>query len=66
MLLWVNLLQCRTHQEPSMISAYDPHRAPTAGGQYHWVAMLAPPGSHKILSYMTGTALMDCLLKYFN
>ncbi|CAD6584222.1 MAG: hypothetical protein ASARMPRED_001636 [Alectoria sarmentosa] len=28
--------------------------APTAGGQYHWVAMLAPPGSHKILSYMTG------------
>ncbi|CAF9940583.1 hypothetical protein IMSHALPRED_002086 [Imshaugia aleurites] len=28
--------------------------APTAGGQYHWVSVLAPPGSQKILSYMTG------------
>lgn len=29
-------------------------RAPTAGGQYHWVAMLAPRSSQKILSYITG------------
>ena len=29
-------------------------RAPTAGGQYHWVAMLAPKSSQKILSYITG------------
>jgi choline transport protein len=28
--------------------------APTAGGQYHWVAMLAPPSSKKFLSYITG------------
>ncbi|KAA8612366.1 GABA permease [Pyrenophora tritici-repentis] len=28
--------------------------APTAGGQYHWVAMLAPPSSRKFLSYITG------------
>ncbi|KAF6218105.1 hypothetical protein HO133_006063 [Letharia lupina] len=28
--------------------------APTAGGQYHWVAMLAPKSSQKILSYITG------------
>ena len=29
-------------------------RAPTAGGQYHWVAMLAPPSCRKFLSYITG------------
>ena len=34
------------------------NRAPTAGGQYHWVSMLAPPWSQKILSYITGTLLM--------
>ncbi|KAL5355611.1 amino acid/polyamine transporter I [Aspergillus floccosus] len=28
--------------------------APTAGGQYHWCAMLAPPHLMKFLSYMTG------------
>jgi len=28
--------------------------APTSGGQYHWVSMLAPPSSRKILGYMTG------------
>lgn len=28
--------------------------APTSGGQYHWVAMLAPPSSAKFLSYITG------------
>lgn len=28
--------------------------APTAGGQYHWVAMLAPRWCSKFLSYVTG------------
>ncbi|KAF2804150.1 putative GABA permease [Mytilinidion resinicola] len=28
--------------------------APTAGGQYHWVSMLAPKSSRKILSYLVG------------
>ena len=34
-------------------------RAPTAGGQYHWVSMLALPHSQKILSYITGTLLAN-------
>lgn len=28
--------------------------APTAGGQYHWVFLLAPPSHRRILSYVTG------------
>ncbi len=28
--------------------------APTSGGQYHWVSMLAPPRSRKFLGYITG------------
>ncbi len=28
--------------------------APTSGGQYHWVAMLAPSSCSKFLSYITG------------
>lgn len=28
--------------------------APTSGGQYHWVSMLAPPSSRRFLSYLTG------------
>ncbi|TQS33494.1 hypothetical protein Golomagni_06159 [Golovinomyces magnicellulatus] len=28
--------------------------APTSGGQYHWVSMLAPKWASKILSYVTG------------
>ncbi|KAI9641950.1 hypothetical protein NHQ30_009819 [Ciborinia camelliae] len=28
--------------------------APTSGGQYHWVSMLAPPSCSKFLSYLTG------------
>lgn len=28
--------------------------APTAGGQYHWVSMLAPGSCRKFLSYITG------------
>ena len=29
-------------------------RAPTAGGQYYWVSMLAPRSSRKFFSYVTG------------
>lgn len=28
--------------------------APTSGGQYHWVSMLAPASSQKFLGYITG------------
>lgn len=28
--------------------------APTSGGQYHWVSMLAPPSTRKFLGYLTG------------
>ncbi|KAF2869233.1 amino acid/polyamine transporter I [Massariosphaeria phaeospora] len=28
--------------------------APTSGGQYHWVAMLAPRSQRKVLSYVSG------------
>ncbi|KAF2197262.1 amino acid transporter [Delitschia confertaspora ATCC 74209] len=27
---------------------------PTAGGQYHWVSLLAPPSTKRFFSYMTG------------
>lgn len=29
--------------------------APTAGGQYYWVSILAPKTSRNFLSYITGT-----------
>jgi choline transport protein len=29
--------------------------APVAGGQYHWVAMMAPASCRNFLSYITGT-----------
>ncbi|MCJ1437379.1 hypothetical protein MMC27_006766 [Xylographa pallens] len=32
----------------------DSHTAPTAGGQYHWVSLLAPKSNQKVLSYITG------------
>ncbi|KAE8389365.1 amino acid/polyamine transporter I [Aspergillus alliaceus] len=28
--------------------------APTAGGQYHWCSMMAPPSAMKLVSYITG------------
>lgn len=30
------------------------YRAPTAGGQYHWVCMLAPRSIRNFVSYLTG------------
>ncbi|CAI7606440.1 unnamed protein product [Penicillium crustosum] len=32
--------------------------APTSSGQYHWVAMLAPKGQAKFLSWVTGWMAM--------
>jgi amino acid transporter len=32
-------------------------RAPTAGGQYHWVSEFAPPSCQRFLSYITGMAV---------
>ncbi|KAL5388826.1 hypothetical protein PMIN03_005600 [Paraphaeosphaeria minitans] len=30
------------------------HKAPTSGGQYHWVSEFAPPRIQKFLSYIVG------------
>lgn len=35
------------------------HRAPTSGGQYHWVSELAPKQHQKFLSYIVGMLLVD-------
>jgi choline transport protein len=32
---------------------------PTAGGQYHWVSLLAPRSSKKFFSYITGQSIKD-------
>lgn len=32
----------------------DHFRAPTSGGQYHWVSEFAPPSKQRFLSYLTG------------
>ncbi|XXH05947.1 hypothetical protein Hte_012390, partial [Hypoxylon texense] len=32
--------------------------APTSGGQYHWVSMLAPQSSRKFLGYLTGWLML--------
>ena len=40
----------------TMISKSDVcFRAPTSGGQYHWVSEFAPKECQKFLSYITGT-----------
>lgn len=35
--------------------------APTSGGQYYWVAMLAPKSYRKFLSYITGMPMQDSI-----
>ena len=34
-------------------------RAPTSGGQYHWVSEFAPRSSQKFLSFITGTSNLN-------
>ena len=41
---------CRPHARAYIL----PFRAPTAGGQYHWVSMMAPQYCQKVFSYVTG------------
>ena len=36
-------------------------RAPTSGGQYHWVSEFAPKNQQKFLSYITGMDIMYSL-----
>jgi hypothetical protein len=36
-------------------SSSNPSRLPTSGGQYYWVAVLAPRPARRYLSYITGT-----------
>jgi len=35
-------------------AAADTHRAPTAGGQYHWTFLFAPKSNRNFLSFITG------------
>ena len=37
-------------------------RAPSAGGQYHWVSEFAPPKHQRFLSYLVGTSSSSCHL----
>lgn len=46
------LLFVNTHMLPADLYS---SRAPTAGGQYHWVSEFAPPRYQKFLSYLVGT-----------
>jgi hypothetical protein len=39
---------------------------PTAGGQYHWVSVFAPPKYRKILSFLVGMFLSLVLHYLFN
>jgi len=39
-------------------------RAPTSGGQYHWVSEFAPPEYQKFLSYASGSCIV-CLVECF-
>ena len=38
------------------------NRYPISGGQYHWVALLAPPRQAKFLSWLTGTHFGHALI----
>lgn len=49
----------QNHRQSSMSrlrsdGADDPYRAPTSGGQYHWVSEFAPPEYQKVASYAAG------------
>jgi len=53
-----SLFQCTSGMKSAFydeeIIANSLQRAPTSGGQYHWVSMLAPKSSQKLLSYISG------------
>lgn len=53
-LFW-SLCWCYTGQTFIVLSLAEmSSMAPTAGGQYHWVSEFAPPGSQRLLSYLSG------------
>jgi amino acid transporter len=43
-----------THQKFLTSGSLCGNRAPTSGGQYHWVSEMAPRKYQKFLSYMVG------------
>lgn len=52
---WPSFLRCILNPLDSWRSCcLHTCRAPTSGGQYHWVSMLAPRSSRKFLSFLTG------------
>jgi hypothetical protein len=40
---------------PELLKVFS--RAPTSGGQYHWVSEFAPPSCQRFLSYIVGMSL---------
>ena len=57
--IWESLLRCLyslvEHGLRHLISIFaKSHRAPTTGGQYHWVSIMGPKSSRKFLSYVIG------------
>lgn len=56
---WLSWHQCK-HTKPSSLELLtDRPRAPTSGGQYHWVSELAPKQHQKFLSYLVGMSRFD-------
>lgn len=55
---WPKWLQCRYKGAEAQVVAVKSEvneiRAPTSGGQYHWVSEFAPKRHQKFLSYMVG------------
>ena len=47
---FANPLYCK----PRYARADNIQRAPTSGGQYHWVSEFAPPEYQKVASYAAG------------
>ncbi len=57
LLQWLNWRLCKDiGAYPALLrEIYQSHRAPTSGGQYHWIAQLAPPSCRTFMSYIMGT-----------
>ena len=52
--VWLRWLPCKKASYPSHAVQLTPLRAPSAGGQYHWISELAPRDVQKLLSYTVG------------
>jgi len=42
-----------------VVGSLTDYRAPTSGGQYHWVSEMAPKKHQKFLSYLVGTLIFN-------